>query len=266
MNACRGQRGAVADLVARQEALATEVEALKREVSETRRGYLKSIEAKETDFEGFAEQVRELSATAEAIRQTMQEFALYKQAYRKQARAKAPGMELGDLPVGSQVYRKAKVREVTDTHLSLAHESGTTRLPLAEAPPALQDLFAYDPLLDAVVQQAEGTGTDWLLSAMETAQQVLKADPIAGNARTVATVSTGTGPSSTGSGFSSASTLATPVSSYRVPYTTYYSTSEVPAWRRFNNFTGSFWAPLKNRRRSGESVNTWVPSSTVFEP
>lgn len=270
LTGCRGQRESVVNLVERQEALSQEVEALKREVSETRRSYLKSIQEKELDFQGFADQVRRLSTTADAIRETMQEFALYKQAYRKQARAKAPGTELGDLPVGSQIYRGAKVREVTDTHVAITHENGTTRLPLSAAPPALQDLFAYDPLLDAVVEQASGTGTDWLLSAMDAAQRMIEANPLpAGGGGTVASVTPSASASSGGSTGSAALGSVGASSRYVLPSSSgysYYSTSDIPAWRRFNNFTGSYWAPLRNRRRSGASVNEFVTGSYFMDP
>lgn len=247
---CRKAGPGVAELQEKQEEVSRRTDDLAREVRLLRSEYKKALDAKEADFNEFALGVRRLNETADAIRDSMEKFAAYKRDYRKRVRAKAPGMELGEVVAGTRTYQDARVKEVTDTHIALMHQSGTTRIPLSQAPLELQDLFAHDPVLDTVVAEATGTGTDWLLSALDSAQKLASSAP-APRATFAAN------PSET----SRAPASSVPALGYDA--SCYYS--DRPAWRRFSSFTGSFWAPLQNRRRATGSVN-YYPSGYFNEP
>lgn len=212
------------------------------EISRLRQAYRQMLDQKEKDFNAFADGVRLLNETSESIHQTMVAFADYKREYRRAARSKAPGTPLGDLALGSQTLRQAVITEVTDTHIHLRHTAGSTRVALVDAPETLQSRYGYDPSLDIVLKQATGTGTDWLLSAIDAAQHYAANQPV----------------------------TSPPRSSTRKPATPHASTagdsgdlaqfdprlSDKPAWQRFSNFTGSYWAPLKNRKRVIGTVNS----------
>ncbi len=241
---CRNDAPGVEALTERQQQLSQQVNELSRSVSALRKAYLKDLDAKEADFNAFASGVKQLNKTADAMRACMEEFVEYKHRYREHVRVKAPGTELGDLAVGFQTLRNARVREINNTHIVFSHSNGTSRVLLAEAPVALQNRFAYDPLLDAVMEQATGTGTDWLLSAMEAAQKYASGNPAVVASKKVN---------------SNAAAGVAPVNS---SYASSYPPSDQPTWRRFSSFTGSFWAPLQNRKRVAGTVNSY--SSSYF--
>lgn len=228
---CRRQDELAAQLRRELEAANHELLAMRGMVSDLRKAQARALEAKEAELRQLADDFHQLDHTAEAIRTLVQEFAAYKSSYRQHSREKAPGMELGDVVLGTLTCRNARVREVTDTHLALMHQSGSTRIPMAEAPPHLQDLFAYDPLLETVTKQTSGTGTDWLLSAMEAAQRHRSARAAE--------------KSLAASGGLAAGNPAAAISASSKP--ALCQPCDMPAWRRFSNFTGSFWAPLRQR-------------------
>jgi hypothetical protein len=255
-SACNRHTAALSDLIDRQEKLADESAHLSQQIRDLRRLYNQELDAKEADFAGYAAAIKELNDTAEGMRQTLLQFGDYKREYRRASRAKAPGLVLGDLPVGSRTLRQATVKEVTDTHIALAHQDGSTRMALADSPAVIQDRFAYDPSLDVLLEETAGTGTDWLLNAMNTAQQYATAQVDSQSTATGGNIAarqatTNAAPSpNTGSNV----TAAASYSSY--PNGTYTSQSR-PAWQRFSHFTGSFWSPLQNRRKVVGTVNTF---------
>ncbi len=236
---CRKGGLRLSQLQEKQERLAQETADMSRTVSDLRRTYLKALDSKEEDFNEFAQSVRRLNETADAIRETMGKFAEYKKDYRKHVRTTAPGLVLGDVAFGMQTYRNARIKEVTDTHIAIMHHTGSSRIPLAQAPLDLQDRFAYDPGLDVVVAQSTGTGTDWLLSAIDAVQRYT-ADQAGSRPG---------GDAKNGASSSQAQAASQ-----------YASQSDLPAWRRFSSFTGSFWAPLQNRKRATGSANSFSPS------
>jgi len=249
------------DLIERKDRLADENGQLTRQVRELRRSYTKELDAKEEDFTAYANAVKELNDTAEGMRLNLLKFGEYKREYRRLSRAKAPGLLLGDIDYGSRTLRETKVKEVTDTHISLAHKDGSTRLLLSEAPARIQDLFAYDPSLDVLLKETTGTGTDWLLNAMATAQNY--AEPTAPGAPLQPTTSVASTSTSNSAATSGASAGHSPPPGYH-SYTIYTSyTNPRPTWQRFSNFTGSYWAPLQNRKKVVGSVNTY--SRSLFD-
>jgi type II secretory pathway pseudopilin PulG len=246
---CNRHAVSLSELTDRAEKLTEQNTLISQEIRELRRAYNKELDAKEEDFAGYASAIKTLNDTAESMRLSMLAFGDYKREYRRATRAKAPGMALGDLAVGSRTLREIKVKEVTDTHIAMVHKDGSTRIPLAEAPPSVQDLFAYDPSLDVLLKETSGTGTDWLLSAMATAQQFAasQVEAVPRPARVAAA-----GPNQ------ARPTASTPTNAY-AGYntgTSYYQDSR-PTWQRFSNFTGSFWSPLQNRKKVVGTVNTF---------
>ena len=243
-----GEKGpTLADLSARHEILERETAEIRLQLNELRRAVKTMLDSKQQAFDQFAEGIRSLNETSESIRTTLEAFAAYKREYRKKAREKAPGTALGDVTVGTQTLREAVIREVTDTHVSFRHASGTTRVPLTEAPPDLQARYGFDPALDLVIAKAEGTGTDWLLSAMAAVEQLT--DPASLDAPTVM-----------------GSRPAKPSATSGVSASPSYSSSTTrPAWAQFSNFTGSYWAPLQQRKQRVGSVNTWRPSASLID-
>jgi len=240
---CNRQAVPLSELTDRAEKLTEQNTLISQEIRDLRRAYNKELDAKEEDFAAYASAIKALNDTAETMRLRLLAFGDYKREYRRITRAKAPGMPLGDLAVGSRTLREIKVKEVTDTHIAMAHKDGSTRIPLAEAPPSVQDLFAYDPSLDVLLKESSGTGTDWLLSAMASAQQFAASQPEAGprTARVAAASS------------------SQPQAAASTGYTTGtgYAQDNRPTWQRFSNFTGSFWSPLQNRKKVVGTVNTF---------
>jgi septal ring factor EnvC (AmiA/AmiB activator) len=73
------------------------------------------------------------------------EFARYRSAYRKAARAAAVGESLGSLTVlGGREYHKAVITRVTDAGLEIRHENGISRVPTANLDQAMQDRFQWN--------------------------------------------------------------------------------------------------------------------------
>ena len=240
---CRDAGPHRAELSARYEALESETAAIRRQVEELRRTLKTTLDSKEQAFDQFTESIRGLNATSESIRTTLEAFAAYKRDYRQKAREKAPGTRLGDVTVDGHTLRDVVIREVTDTHISFRHSIGTTRVTLLDAPYDLQARYGFDPALDLVIAKAEGTGTDWLLSAMAAVEQLTepsatRAPAVMGSRPVASNASTAASSSSTGS----------------------FCRSR-PAWSQFSNFTGSFWAPLQQRKQRVGSVNSWRPTS-----
>ena len=196
--------------------------------------------------------MKQLNDTSEAIRHAMESFATYKRQYRKVAREKAPGTVLGDIPYGSQTLRQVTIREVTDTHIHVQHGNGSARIPLPDAPPNLQAKYGFDPSLDVVLKEATGTGTDWLLSAINAAQHYASTQSAAQSGKANRTTAqTATTPSSSNVTFTSNSNGFDPQINVR------------PTWQRFSSFTGSYWAPLHQRKKTVGTVNSFSNNSPV---
>lgn len=247
---CNRHSVTLSELMDRQDKLSEETTKLSQQVRELRRTYTRELDAKEADFAEYAATVKQLNDTAESMRLTVLEMGNYKREYRRVSRSKAPGMILGEVHTGPRVLKDTTVKEVTDTHISLSHRDGTTRILLADAPLDLQDLFAYDPSLDVLLKETSGTGTDWLLSAMTTAQNY------------AANQQDETAPRVASSAPRRNISAATPDASYN---TSAYQYESRPTWQRFSNFTGSFWSPLQNRKKVVGTVNT-VSSSLLSCP
>jgi hypothetical protein len=246
---CRDGSVSLTDLAERHEALEAEAAASRRQLTELRASIQGALDSKEAAFDQFAQAIRSLNDTSEGIRTTLEAFAAYKREYRKKAREKAPGTVLGDIALGTQTLRAAVIREVTDTHISLRHANGTARITLLEAPIDLQARYGFDPAMDLVIAKAEGTGTDWLLSAMDAVDQLTSPPAATPSAATSGSIG-GTNARIAASGTAYSSSASAPVYGSR------------PTWTRFSSFTGSFWAPLQQRKQRVGSVNSWSPSSS----
>lgn len=227
-----------------------------------RSDYKRLLDEKEEDFTAYAEGISSLNTTSESIRNTMQKFANYKREYRTASRKSAPGTTFEDLSFGYQTLRKVTIKEVTETHIHVLHTNGSARIPMPEAPEALQARYGFDPSLDIVLTQATGTGTDWLLSAIAAAEQyALNHAPTTSSSTSVASSSTSSSPPLSPASQSNYGSLSSSISNPS-PYGSYYSTE--PTWKRFNNFTGSYWAPLQQRKRVAGTVNTFSASDCCY--
>ena len=241
---CNRNGPSVSQLQERLDSLTQQNHELSRTVSALRKDYTRLLDDNEKDFAAFAAGMKQLNDTSDAIRHTMESFAEYKREYRKIARRKAPGTVLGDLPYGSQTFSKAVIREVTDTHIHVQHHNGSARIPLPEAPQHLQAQYGYDPSLDVVLKEATGTGTDWLLSAITSAQHFADSQ-IPTSTPTVSRP------------IAAASPRDTPTPAYSTANNSYDSrANERPTWQRFSSFTGSHWAPLHQRKKVVGTVNS----------
>lgn len=217
--------------------------------------YKRVLDEKEEDFTAYANGIRALNNTSESIRKTMESFAAYKREYRAASRKMAPGTILDDVPFGYQTLYKVTIKEVSDTHIHVLHSNGSARIPITEAPDALQARYGFDPSLDVVLQQATGTGTDWLLSAIAAAQQYALTNVPTSATRSPITSSTfSNSPPSTPASQSNYGTLSASLPSSTIYYSSY---STEPTWKRFSSFTGSYWAPLQQRKRIAGTVNTF---------
>jgi hypothetical protein len=250
-SACNRRGPTKAQLQERLESLTRQNQELTTAASALRRDHKRLLDSNEKDFTAFAAGMKQLNDTSEAIRRSMESFATYKRQYRKVARAKAPGTALGDIAYGSQTLRQVTIWEVTDTHIHVQHGNGSARIPLPDAPPNLQAKYGYDPSLDVVLKEATGTGTDWLLSAINSAQDYAStlAPSQSGTATRNATAATIT--SSSNVTFNSNSNGVDPQINVR------------PTWQRFSSFTGSYWAPLHQRKKTVGTVNSFSDNSPV---
>lgn len=226
-----------------------------------RKDYQRLLDEKEEDFTAYADGIRALNDTSESIRKTMEAFANYKRDYRTYSRKNAPGTTLEDVHFGLQTLRKVTIKEVTETHIYVLHTNGSARIPMSDAPDALQARYGFDPSLDVVLQQASGTGTDWLLSAIAAAEQyALTNVPDSATPSTASSPPRYSQPSLPASPSSYGSIATSPTTS--TPYSSYYSTE--PTWKRFSSFTGSYWAPLQQRKRVVGTVNTFSSSDCCY--
>ena len=226
-----------------------------------RKDYQRLLDEKEEDFTAYADGIRALNDTSESIRKTMESFATYKRDYRANSRKNAPGTVLDDVPFGLQTLRKVTIKEVTDTHIHVLHTNGSARIPMNEAPDALQARYGFDPSLDVVLQQASGTGTDWLLSAIAAAEQYALSNVPASASPPIASSRPPSTPTSVPASQSNYGTLSASLPTAPV-YGSYYSTE--PTWKRFSSFTGSYWAPLQQRKRIVGTVNTFTSSDCCY--
>jgi hypothetical protein len=225
-----------------------------------RKDYQRLLDEKEEDFAAYADGIRALNNTSESIRKTMESFANYKREYRESSRKNAPGTVLDDIPFGYQTLRKVTIKEVTETYIHVHHTNGSARIPMTEAPDALQARYGFDPSLDVVLQQASGTGTDWLLSAIAAAEQYALSSVPASASPPIASSPPPSTPTSVPASQSNYSTLSATLPTS--PYGSYYSTE--PTWKRFSSFTGSYWAPLQQRKRIVGTVNTFTSSDCCY--
>jgi hypothetical protein len=233
-----------------------------------RKDYQDALDEKEEDFSAYAEGIRTLNETSESIRKTMEAFAAYKREYRTVSRKKAPGTTFNEIPFGSQTLRSVTIKEVNDTHIHVLHNNGSARIPMNEAPENLQARYGFDPSLDIVLERASGTGTDWLLSAISAAEQYAATqvpDPsTTANATSTASTSTSAAGTPVAASQSNSGTYSSPVSyssAYSSPYSLY---STEPTWKRFSRFTGSYWAPLQQRKRVVGTVNTFTSADCCY--
>ncbi len=105
------------------------------------------------------------------------EILAYKADYRRSIQARAKGMSLPDMTVAGTPYRNVRVSSASDTHLTIIHETGTGKVALADAPKAIQDLFAYNPSSPAAAEPRQaGAAVDYLgiaiLQGKETANKI----------------------------------------------------------------------------------------------
>ena len=227
-----------------------------------RQDYQRLLDEKEEDFTAYADGIRALNDTSESIRKTMEAFANYKRDYRTYSRKNAPGTIIEDVPFGLQTLRKVTIKEVTDTHIHVLHINGSARIPMNDAPDALQARYGFDPSLDVVLQQASGTGTDWLLSAINAAEQyALNNVPASASPPIASSSPPPSSPASLPAPQSNYGTLSASLPTAPV-YGSYYSTE--PTWKRFSSFTGSYWAPLQQRKRIVGTVNTFTSSDCCY--
>lgn len=255
-SACKRSGHTRAQLEERLESLTRQNQELTAAASALRKDHKRLLDENEKDFAAFAAGMKQLNDTSEAIRRTMESFADYKREYRKVAREKAPGTVLGDIAYGSQTLRQATIREVTDTHVHVQHGNGSARIPLTDAPEFVQAKFGYDPSLDVVLREAKGTGTDWLLSAIVSAQHYATTQ-----ATTPKTTITRAAPRPSGSAATSSSSPYSVANSGFDP-----QINTRPTWQRFSSFTGSYWAPLHQRKKVVGTVNSFSNSSSSSYP
>lgn len=250
-SACNRSGPSRAQLEERLETLTRQNQELSAAASALRRDHKRLLDSNEKDFAAFAAGMKQLNDTSEAIRRTMESFATYKREYRKVAREKAPGTPLGEIAFGSQTLRQAIIREVTDTHIHVQHGNGSARIPLPEAPSHLQAKYGYDPSLDVVLREAKGTGTDWLLSAITAAQHYASTQAPAQSVTATRSTARSANASPSNVTYTSTSNFTSNSNGFDP------QVNVRPTWQRFSSFTGSYWAPLHQRKKIAGSVNSF---------
>lgn len=87
-----------------------------------------------------------IDAVNQDLVQQRENFEIYKNDYRAQARAAAKGTEMETLETTSGVvYKRVNIREVTAIGIQIRHEEGQKRIAFEELPEAMKDHFQFDP-------------------------------------------------------------------------------------------------------------------------
>lgn len=262
VSSCNRSGPTLAQLQERLEVVTQQNQEIATSFRTLRQDYQRLLDEKEQDFSAYADGIRTLNDTSESIRKTMESFANYKREYRSHSRKTAPGTVVEDMPLGLQTLRKVTIKEVTDTHIHVLHANGSARIPMNAAPDALQARYGYDPSLDVVLQQATGTGTDWLLSAIDAAEKyALNNVPSSPSPPVAASLPPATATSSVPASQSNYGSLSS-----SLPNSPYYGSvyNDEPTWKRFSSFTGSYWAPLQQRKRVVGTVNSFTSSDCCY--
>ena len=73
------------------------------------------------------------------------ELLAHNKAYRESIRSRAPGMTLENFEALGRQFSNVVVKHVDDWELAFKHSSGMSRIKLADAPPEVRIMFAYNP-------------------------------------------------------------------------------------------------------------------------
>jgi hypothetical protein len=91
-----------------------------------------------------AELTASIGTLRETIRTTEEDFAAYRETYRRQARLNAVGEKIGLLTIrGGREFRNVTISEVTDVGLEIRHEHGIARIHAPDLDADWQDRFQW---------------------------------------------------------------------------------------------------------------------------
>jgi hypothetical protein len=87
-------------------------------------------------------QRREFDAALAVVKD---QLLVHNKAYRESIRRRAPGLNLENFEALGRQFSNVVVKHVDDWELAFKHASGMSRINLADAPPEVRMMFAYNP-------------------------------------------------------------------------------------------------------------------------
>jgi len=97
-----------------------------------------AIEEMRSGYEEVIEQKKD------ELNRVRAEFEHYQDTYRMEARAAAPGTNLGDVAYQDLVFRDVIIRQVTPAGIDVTHSRGVAHLKFDQLPRFLRNRYAYD--------------------------------------------------------------------------------------------------------------------------
>jgi DNA repair exonuclease SbcCD ATPase subunit len=87
-----------------------------------------------------------VTAAQSALAELGNDFEGYKDEYRAYVRSKAKGTVIAELvTVKGEVYKQARISEVTAIGMQVVHLEGQKRIPLEDLPDDMKDYYQFDP-------------------------------------------------------------------------------------------------------------------------
>lgn len=121
--------------------LQTKLEIQRKEHRKEIDGIVERSEDKDAQIKALKDALEAIEAELETQRK---EFEEYRQKFRTEARAKAPGKRLPSLVVGGgKTFNKIEIRKVTPVDISFLHEGGIATVMLDDLHPDVRDQFGY---------------------------------------------------------------------------------------------------------------------------
>ncbi len=227
----------IAQLSQKLEQLEAEQEEISKELSEQRTKVQVLHGARDKLMEEMVTKSEELDTFVDRIGELQKGFVSYRNEYRKSIRARTKGLVLPDFSVGTKTYKGVSGSSVTSTELVFLHSDGMGKVALADAPANIQEIFAYDPAVpkenSKTAQSVEGFLDQIIKRGRERADEIAEAKNALQKSKIMTKATKGAGvPAGIPNGL------------------------QVPAsrdWQRRSNFTGSYYAPLRDEDKNKKS-------------
>lgn len=137
--------------VEKAKALEAEIEQLRRLSSQAQIASKRldaKIEAARQETERLKEENVKLQEALDAKSKEMEKFKKdfenYKLQYKVGMKTRLQGMHVADLSVDGTPYHHVTLMEMTETHLTISHDDGVRKIPLAQLPESLRDMLGLN--------------------------------------------------------------------------------------------------------------------------